>query len=80
MWDKVSAAGGPCWAGEKYKESPDANGSTLGFLLFLFFNLSFQLRGLLQCNRGINGLEEKQDEELIVITYYLLYLVKDVRK
>lgn len=41
MWDKVSVVGGLCWVGEKYKESFDVNGFILGFLLFLFFNLSF---------------------------------------
>lgn len=44
-------------------ENPDADGSALGFLIFLFFNLNFQLCALLQCNRGISMLEKKQDKE-----------------
>lgn len=53
-------------------ENPDADGSALGFLIFLFFNLNFQLCALLQCNRGISRTKNS------VVTY-LLYLVKNVR-
>lgn len=51
--------------------NPGVNGSALGFLLFLFFNLNFQLCVLLQHNRGVSWLEKKQNKEFSCYTFII---------